>query len=276
MNEALFAVIQGIVEGLTEFLPVSSTGHLILTGYLLRHTGESAKTFEIFIQLGAILAVAFLYRRRLFDLLRRWSIRSAGAPRLTAWHIVIAMLPVVIVGLAGRTAIKTYLFSPWTVLVGLTVGAAYLIAADLVRSAREKQGRIRAAILDEVSYAQALGIGLFQCLSLWPGFSRAGATIGGAVMLGVGYRPAAEFSFVLAVPVMIAATGLDLVKSLHLLGRQDVAPFAIGFIVSFLVAWAAVVGFLRILQRWKLSPFAIYRFVLAALFALFLLRHGGQ
>jgi undecaprenyl-diphosphatase len=129
--------------------------------------------------------------------------------------------------------------------------------------------------VDGFTVRQAFGVGLFQCLSLWPGFSRAGATIAGALLLGASYRAAAEFSFLLAVPVMIAATGLDLVKSRELLGRADIGPFAVGFVVAFIVAWLAVVAFLRLLQRWKLTPFAVYRFVVAALFALWLLRRVG-
>lgn len=268
MSEYLIAVIQGIVEGITEFLPVSSTGHLILTGHLMSFSDERADTFEIFIQLGAILAVAWLYRRRIIDMVRPDAARPPG-PRLSVAHIALAMLPAVVMGLLLHHTIKTYLFSPGTVLIGLVAGGFFLILAEA------RPLPVAAAALDAITYRQALGIGLWQCLSLWPGFSRAGATIAGGMLLGADRRTSAEFSFLLAVPMMAAATGLDLFKSRKLLSASDIGPFAVGFVVSFLVAWVAVVGFLRLLERVKLTPFAIYRFALATVFAMYLLRSGS-
>lgn len=259
MHAYWVAIIQGIVEGLTEFLPVSSTGHLILAGYLLGFTGEEAKSFEIFIQLGAILAVAIMYRRRLWEMAFRWRPREAGG-RLTAWHLAVAMAPAVLLGLLTYRPIKMYLFSPSTVLVGLVVGGVYLLAAERLAPVP------KAAALDAITYGQALCIGLFQCLALWPGFSRAGATIGGAVFVGVALTPAAEFSFLLAVPMMVAATGLDMVKSWHHFVPGEAGLFAVGFAVAFVVAWLAVAGFLRFLERVRLGPFAWYRFAVAALY----------
>lgn len=265
MNIHLIAVIQGIVEGLTEFLPVSSTGHLILSAHLLGFTGEKADTFEVFIQLGAILAVAILYRTRIIDTLRRWRDLPWSSNRLTLWHIALAMVPAVVLGLLFHKKIKLYLFSPTTVLIGLVVGGIYLILAE------RYQPQVRATTVDEMTWKQALGVGLFQCLALWPGFSRAGATIAGGLLLGVAHQPAAEFSFLLAIPMMVAASGKDLWSSRHLLSMDDAGVFAIGFFVSFVVAWLAVVGFLRFLDRTRLTPFAWYRFALAAAFGFYLL-----
>lgn len=255
----LAVIILGIVEGLTEFLPVSSTGHLILVGNLLGFTGEESKSFEIFIQLGAILAVALMYRNRLWDMAFRWKLRDTDG-RMTVWHLGAAMAPAVVVGLLAHGPIKEYLFTPLTVLLGLVVGGAFMLAAE--RFARLP----RAVSLDAVTYSQVLGIGLFQCLSLWPGFSRAGATIAGALLVGVALKPAAEFSFLLAVPMMVAATGLDLAKSWQVIAVQNIPYFLLGFAVAFVAAWLAVAGFLRFLERVRLAPFAWYRFAAAALF----------
>lgn len=260
-----FAVVQGIVEGLTEFLPVSSTGHLILAGHMLSFNGEAAKTFEVFIQLGAILAVAFLYRRRIGEMLRRWKEVTSSEQRLTLWHIGLAMLPAMVTGLLLHKLIKAYLFSPLTVLIGLVLGGLFMIFAD------KRQIPVSALDIDRMSYRQALGIGLFQCLSLWPGFSRSGATIAGGLLLGASYRAATEFSFLLAIPIMVAATSLDLIKSLDVLSPNDLGPFSVGFVVSFLVAWLAVVSFLKLLERLRLTPFAWYRFLVAAVFGLYFL-----
>jgi undecaprenyl-diphosphatase len=258
----LAVIILGIVEGLTEFLPVSSTGHLILVGDLLGLTGEAAKSFEIFIQLGAILAVAIMYRRRLWDMAFRWNLKDPEG-RMTVWHLGTAMVPAVAVGLLAHGTIKAYLFTPLTVLFGLVVGGIFLLAVE--RFARAP----RAGSLDAVTYAQVLGIGLFQCLSLWPGFSRAGATIAGAMLVGVALKPAAEFSFLLAVPMMVAATGLDLAKSWRFLTPGDGVYFLLGFSVAFVSAWLAVAGFLRFLERVRLAPFAWYRFGAAGLFGIY-------
>lgn len=267
MNPYLIAVIQGIVEGLTEFLPVSSTGHLILTGHLLGFEDEKAKAFEVVIQLGAILAVVWLYRAKIVELLRdRWREMPWSANQLTPWHIFLAMIPAGVVGLMFHKKIKAALFFPGPVCAALVVGGIFLILAERFQPA------VRAEKLDQVTWRQALGIGMFQCLALWPGFSRAGATIAGGLLVGVSHYAAAEFSFLLAIPMMVAASGKDLFEVIGLLTPQDVGVFATGFVVSALVAWVAVVGFLRFLNRTKLTPFAWYRFVLAAAVAWGMLR----
>lgn len=269
MNDIIIAIIQGIVEGLTEFLPVSSTGHLILSGHLLGFKGLKAETFDIFIQLGAIMAVAILYWKRIFRLLG-WKDpnqqhTSSSSKRLNLIHVIIACVPAAVLGLLLHGVIKDYLFSPQTVLLGLVVGGIFMIFAE-----KKQPLFVKAKQLDDLTYRQALHIGLTQCLALWPGFSRSGATIAGGLLTGVSHRAAADFSFLIAIPMMVAATGLDLYKSLDHLSADDIPFFATGFMVSLIVALLAVVSFLKLLERVKLAPFAYYRFGLAAVFWLYM------
>ena len=258
------AIIEGIVEGLTEFAPVSSTGHLILVGDLIGFTGDKAKTFEIFIQLGSILAVVVLYFRRFLSLFGLAKIKGEEHP-MNLLHLIIAAIPAVILGFLLHDFIKNVLFSPTTVLIGLVAGGVLLIIAD------KRRKPVKSESIDSLSYKQAFQIGLFQCLALWPGFSRSGSTISGGLLIGAGYKASAEFSFILAVPMMIGATGLDLFKSLNTLSASDIPLFLTGFVTAFIVAMVAIVFFLKLLQRVKLTPFAIYRFILAALFSLYML-----
>lgn len=265
MDLNLVALIMGIVEGLTEYLPISSTGHLILVGSWLGFTGETAKTFEIFIQLGSILAIAVLYRHRFYSFLTLSQFQKKG---LNLLHIFFGILPAFILGFALHDLIKNTLFSPYVVVFALLAGAILMIAAQLAKR------KVTAESLDQLTYRQAFLIGMFQTLALWPGFSRAGATISGGLLLGTSYKTAAEFSFLVAVPVMIGATGLDLIKSLDVLRPQDFGIFAIGFVTAFVVAMIAVVTFLKVLNRWKLIPFAIYRILLAGILFYFLYVKG--
>ncbi len=270
MGDYLIAVIQGIVEGLTEFLPVSSTGHLILSGELLHFTGNKAETFEIVIQLGAILAVAIIYWKRLvglFNWKEGFHIKNKdGVGKLNLIHIFIAIFPAMLMGLILHGVIKDYLFSPYTVLIGLVVGGIFMIYAE------KKKRNVTADNMDQLTYKQALYIGLFQILALWPGFSRSGSTIAGGLLVGTNQKTAAEFSFIIAIPMMIAASGYDLLKSYQYLSINDFGFFAVGFIVSFAIALLAVITFLKLLQRLKLSSFAYYRFIVAALFWFFILK----
>jgi len=276
MPEWLIAVVLGVVEGVTEFLPVSSTGHLILAGELLRFVGERAETFEIFIQLGAVLAVAVLYRDRFAAL--GWPgsrdvavlLRGRREERLSWAHVAVACLPAFVLGFLLHGTIKRHLFSSRTVLVGLVLGGVLMIAAEVWL--RRRRDAALATTMDALSLRQALAIGCIQCLALWPGFSRSGSTISGGLLAGLDRRTAAEFSFVVAVPVMLVATVYDLARSLALLDAAFLVTIAIGFVVSYLVAQVAVVTFLRFIQRVSLTPFAIYRFVLAGLYVLVVLR----
>jgi undecaprenyl-diphosphatase len=180
-------------------------------------------------------------------------------------HVLIAILPAMVLGLVLHGAIKKYLFSPYTVLIGLVVGGLFMIYAEM------RKKKVIASEIDDISYRQAFGIGLAQCLALWPGFSRSGATIAGGLLVGTNHRAAADFSFLIAIPMMVAASGYDMLKSYKYLSVDDIGFFAVGFIVSFVVALLAVVTFLKLLERVKLTPFAIYRFIVAALFWMFVL-----
>ncbi len=257
------AVLLGIVEGLTEFIPVSSTGHLIIAGHLLGFTGEKASSFEVAIQLGAVLSVVVLYWRTFLGLIPTVSHTASksnleGWPGL--WRIGAATLPALVVGYAGRHIIEDKLFTPEAVALALAVGGvAILFAERLVRGWSSKP-------LETVTLGQAFGVGLFQVLALWPGTSRAAATIIGGMVLGLDRKSAAEFSFLIAVPIMFAATGYEVVKMRELFALRDTIQFGIGFVVSFVVALLAVRGFLRFLERGKLTPFAWYRMVAAPLF----------
>jgi undecaprenyl-diphosphatase len=249
----LVAVILGLVEGATEFIPVSSTGHLILVGHWLGFEGARAKAFEIFIQLGAILAIFWLYRKMILTVLR-----AAGRPgpaRNLVIDLFIAFLPVAITGLLLHNWIKARLFDPLIVAVALVVGgfAILLIERWAPRTTTDD--------VERVPPRTALGIGLAQVLSLIPGTSRAGATILGGYCLGLSRKAATEFSFFLAIPVMLAATLFDLFKSRHDLVSGDVPVFAIGFVVAFLSALVVVRAFLRFVSHHSFRPFAWYRIV---------------
>ena len=262
MTQSLAAVILGIVEGVTEFLPVSSTGHLILVGHLLGFTGEKADSFDVIIQLGAILAVVCLYWQRFWWLISPKPLHSFSGLR-GLWMLFLTSLPAGLIGLAARKSIKAHLFGPTSVALALAVGALMIFWVE------RRKGRDRFYTLDEMTPGLALGIGCFQCLSLWPGFSRSAATIMGGMLLGAKRGLAAEYSFIAAVPLMVAATLYDFYKSADLYTADDLGVLAIGFVVSFVSALAAVKGFIVLVKRVSLRPFAWYRLVLAAAVFLF-------
>jgi len=260
------AVLMGLVEGLTEFLPVSSTGHLILAGHLMDFTGPKADTFEIAIQLGAILAVVVLYRERFIGLLKTDPARPFSGPR-GIWLLFLTSLPALGIGFALHHAIKAHLFGPRTVAMAFVVGALMMFVVE-ARAAKKSRVR-RVGGLDSMNPKLALGIGFFQCLALWPGFSRAGATIMGGMLLNVDRKTAAEYSFLAAVPVMCAAVGYDMLKNWQLFDSADMGFLAVGFVVSFLAGWAAVKAFIGLLTHMTLRPFALYRLALAPIIWLF-------
>ncbi len=262
MESWFSAVILGAVEGLTEFLPVSSTGHLILTNSLLGLGGEKIAAFDVIIQLGAILAVLVLYRQRFVGLIvPAPALRFSG--RRGLWLLFLTSLPASIVGLLTHGYITRYLFGPLTVAAALGVGALAILYVE----SRECDGRFET--LDDITPLLALGIGLFQCASLWPGFSRSAATIMGGMLLGARRDLAVEYSFIAAVPIMIAATGFDFLKTYHLFSAADFVFLAIGFVVSFVSAWAAVRFFIVMLTKITLRPFAWYRLALVPLIYFF-------
>ena len=262
MIDNLTVAILGVVEGLTEFLPVSSTGHLILAGSLLGFEGESAKSFEIFIQLGAIAAVALLYWRRFWWLLRPPSDQSnsngfVGRRGITL--LISGCIPFFVAGFILHKPIKAHLFTPTTVAIGLIAGAIAMLVVDR----GERVARVKS--VDQLTLGQSVAVGFFQCFALWPGVSRAAATMIGGLLVGLERSVAAEFSFIMAVPVLCVVTAADLIKSLPQLSNDYLAPFALGALVSFGVALLAVRVFMALIQRISLAPFAIYRIVIGGL-----------
>ena len=263
MDSLAIAVLLGIVEGLTEFIPVSSTGHLILVGHLVGFVGAKAASFEVAIQLGAILSVVFLYWRRFIELIPTRStvhFDSTLKGWSGLWRIALATIPALIVGFFARHTIKEQLFTPLAVTWALAIGGVAILLAEKFVSRR------RSNSLEALTLTQAFGVGLFQVLSLWPGTSRAAATIVGGMLVGLERKGAAEFSFLIAVPIMFVATGYELVKMHSLFAAQDLLHFGVGFGVSFLVALVAVKTFVSLLGRWSLAPFAWYRIVVALVF----------
>lgn len=256
MDNLLVALILSVVEGITEFLPVSSSGHLILMGDILHFTGQKAATFEVVIQLGAIMAVVVLYWKRFWGLVRPQPYRRfAGARGIML--LFLTSLPACILGLLLHSMIKNYLFRPSTVLAALVAGAICMILVE------RRVGKPKCVSLDELTPTMALGIGFAQCLALWPGFSRSAATIMGGMLLGAKRSVSAEYSFIAAVPIMLAATGYDLLKSFHLFTSADIPFFAVGMLGAFISALLAVKIFVALLGRTTLVPFALYRIFLA-------------
>ncbi len=256
MDDLYKAVILGLVEGATEFIPVSSTGHLIIASEWLGFIGERAKTFEIFIQLGAILSIVWLYRTTFAGLLAGWS--QAGPRRLVV-NLAIAFLPAAIVGLLLHDWIKAHLFNPVTVAVALVAGGILILVIEGLKPP------VRVEATEDIPYGTALGVGLAQVLSLFPGVSRSGATIMGGYALGLSRKAATEFSFFLAVPVMFAATLFDLYGSRDVLTLADGPLFATGFAVSFISALIVVKAFLGFVARRSFAVFAWYRIVFGGL-----------
>jgi undecaprenyl-diphosphatase len=256
------AALLGLIEGVTEFIPVSSTGHLILASHWLGETGEAAKTFDIFIQLGAILAIVWLYRARLAHAVL--AARRDPASRRFLLNLLVAFLPAAIVGFLFHDWIKARLFTPEVVAAALVAGGVAILVIERARP------RERVAEVAGVPPRTALGIGLAQVLSLVPGTSRSGATIMGGYALGLSRRAATEFSFFLSIPVMFAATLYDLFKSRGALAAADAPAFAVGFVVAFASAVIVVRGFLRYVSHHSFAAFAWYRVVLGVVLLLVL------
>ena len=246
------AAIMGIVEGLTEFLPVSSTGHLILTGSLLGMTDAKSKVFDIAIQSGAILAVFIVYWARIREALG--GLASSAKQQRFVLNIAIGFLPAAIVGLTVYKVIKAHLFNAPVVAGAFIVGALIILWAE-----KRAQPVPRVQAVDDMTPLDALKVGLVQCLGMIPGTSRSGATIIGGMLLGLSRKAATDFSFFLAIPTLISAGGYSLWKERHALSMADAPMFAVGFIVSFLAAWACVRWLLRYVSSHTFVPFAWYR-----------------
>jgi len=244
----LKAVILGIVEGLTEFLPISSTGHLILAGDLLDASDERWNVFNIVIQTGAMLAVVWEYRARFFRIdLQLYR------------NLIVAFIPAAVLGLLFSKIIKQYLFHAVPVALAFIVGGIVILLVE-----RNPQKSVRVETAANMTWLDALKVGIAQCFALIPGTSRSGATIIGGMLFGLSRRAATEFSFFLAVPIMFAATGYQLVKYRALLTASDLGPFAVGFVVSFLAALIAVKGLIRYVAHHDFRAFAWYRIALGA------------
>ena len=251
------AAVMGIVEGLTEFLPVSSTGHLILAGALLGLTDEKSKVFDIAIQSGAILAVVIVYWQRLYGAVHDFG-SSVRARRFIA-NVAIGFLPAAVIGLVAYKSIKAFLFNGPVVAAAFIVGGLIILWVE-----RGIRPQPRVHDIDDMTPLDALKVGLVQCLGMIPGTSRSGATIIGAMLLGLSRKAATDFSFFLAIPTLVAAGGYSLWKERAALSTADLPLFMVGLVVSFVAAWACVRWLLRYIASHDFVPFAWYRIAFGA------------
>jgi undecaprenyl-diphosphatase len=265
----LTAIILGLVEGVTEYLPVSSTGHLILVGSLLGQTDDTSASFEIVIQLGAILAVLVQYRALLAERVRGLFSRDPRAYTLAS-ALILGFLPAAVVGVLLRKAIKAHLFGVLPVAGALIVGGVLMIVVERVRAARKITGLVG---LEHVTPMRGLVIGVGQCFAMWPGASRSMCTIVAGQLAGLSTATAAEFSFLLGLLTLGAATVYEGFKArTALLAHSGGLTLVVGLVVSFLVAWAVIAAFIKYLQRRGLEPFGWYRIVLGAIVLWMVLR----
>ncbi len=259
MFNYLIAVILGVVEGFTEFLPISSTGHLILVNQFIAFDKNFTLLFDIVIQLGAILAVVVYFWKRL------WPFSSDKAKNKEIWAIwfktLVGVLPAIILGALFASKIEDKLFNPWTVAIALLIGGIIILSVE-AHEKRATNAPIRINTIKELSFKTAFFIGLIQCLSMIPGTSRSGATIIGAMVLGASRIVAAEFSFFLAIPTMVAATAWSLFKYRALLNFSQISVLAVGFIVSFLVALVVIKFLMNYVQKNNFKIFGWYRIIL--------------
>jgi undecaprenyl-diphosphatase len=253
----LKAAILGLVEGVTEFIPVSSTGHLILTQQVLGFQGEKENAFVIFIQLGAILAVVWLYRQKFLDLLLHW---RQPQQRQLILNLIIATIPAVVVGLPTEDWIEAHLFRPLPVALALVGGGLAILWLE------SRRRTVQVATVDDIPWRRALGVGFAQVLSIvFPGVSRSGATIMGGLASGFSRTAATEFSFFLAVPAMLGATAIKMIKVRDLVTTADLPLFAIGFGVAFVSALVVIRGLLNYVSHRSFRPFAWYRIAIGTL-----------
>jgi undecaprenyl-diphosphatase len=259
----LSALLMGIVEGLTEFLPISSTGHLILLGELIGFQGPASNTFKIVIQLGAVLAVVVVFRQTLLDLARKaW---RPGPERLYAQNLLLAFLPAMVIGATFYGTIHDLLFDPYVVCAALIVGGVAIVAIERFRP------RPTITAVPQIRPLVALAIGFGQALAMIPGTSRSGATIITALLMGVDRRTAAEFSFILAIPTMFAATVYALYKARADLDLSGLAQIGVGFVTSFVVALVVVRWLMSVIARIGFAPFGWYRIGLGSVMLVVLL-----
>jgi len=268
--ELLKALILGFVEGMTEFAPVSSTGHMIIVDDMWLKTEEflgmyPANTFKIVVQLGSILAVIVVMWKQMLNLVGLYKIEGQSKSvkgHFNLAHVIVGMLPATIIGFAAKDFIDDHLFKVEHVIYALVAGAILMIIADKFATKKPSVDS-----LDKISYGLAFKVGLVQCLSLWPGFSRSGATISGGVLFGMSHRVAADFTFIMAVPIMAGASLVSVLKNWDTLSMDYIGFYVVGFISSFIFALLSIKFFLALISKVKLMPFAIYRLVLAAVLA---------
>ena len=258
------AAIMGIVEGLTEFLPISSTGHLILAGALLGFDDEKAKVFDIAIQTGAIFAVILVYWQKIRDTVV--ALPTEKQAQQFALNVLIAFIPAVVLGLLFGKAIKAHLFTPVVVASTFIIGSFIILWAERREAARVRdtastQGAARINDVDDMTWQDALKVGLVQCLAMIPGTSRSGATIIGGMLLGLSRKAATDFSFYLAIPTLIGAGAYSLFKERALLSLADLPMFAVGLVASFISAWLCIRWLLRFIATHSFVGFAWYRIV---------------
>jgi len=249
------ALVLGVVEGLTEFLPISSTGHLVLAGELLRLTGEKSDVFKIVIQSGAMLAIVLEYRTRFFSVLK--GLGSNRAAQRFALNLLVAFLPAAVLGLAFGKLIKTYLFHAIPIALAFIVGGVIILWVERPAASSERRARVES--VDDMTWKDALKVGIAQAFALIPGTSRSGATIIGGMIFGLSRRAATEFSFFLAVPTLIAAGAYDFWKNRALFDSGDLGMFAVGSVAAFVSAFLCVRWLLRYIATHDFTPFAWYR-----------------
>jgi len=246
------AAVMGVVEGLTEFLPISSTGHLILAGALLGFDDEKAKVFDIAIQTGAIFAVILYYWQKIRETLVQLPTQEKA--QRFSMNVTVAFLPAAIIGVMFAKAIKAHLFNGWVVATTFIIGGFIILWAE-----KRQQTAVRIDSVDDMHWTDALKVGFVQCLAMIPGTSRSGATIIGGMLLGLSRKAATEFSFYLAIPTLIGAGVYTLYKERAMLSVADVPMFAVGFVFSFIFAWLCVRWLLRYISTHSFTPFAWYR-----------------
>jgi undecaprenyl-diphosphatase len=263
MNDLIKAVILGVVEGLAEFLPISSTGHLILVNQFVAFSKDFTNMFDYVIQLGAILSVVVYFWHNL----NPFSRKKTAAEREQTFSLwkktIVGVIPAVIIGKLFQESVEHFLFNPVTVSIALVVGGIFLIYIEN----RKKTAKI--ASMEQLSYQTAFIIGLIQCAALIPGTSRSAATIIGAMLLGASRVVATEFSFFLAIPSLAGATFYYMLKTGFSLTSHEIGVLAVGFVVSFIIAWLVIAAFMRFIQRHDLKPFAYYRIILGGLILLY-------
>ncbi len=263
MSQYIISVILGIVEGITEFLPISSTGHLIIVNKFVDFTGDFATMFDVVIQLGAILSVVIVFWDKLFPFKKGRSAEEVKIVFSVWFKVCVGVIPALVIGALMGSTIKKYLFNPVTVSIALVIGGIILIYIE-----RKKRVSIINSI-SELPYKTAFFIGMIQCLGMVPGTSRSAATIIGAMLLGLSRVSAAEFSFFLAIPTMTAASAYSIMKLGRMLTPDEMKIAALGFLVSFLVAWLVIKIFIKYITSNDFKPFGYYRIILGVTILLY-------